>query len=98
MIPDYYIIPGAVIAVLVLLALAFWARYKTVGPDRAMIVTGSSLGNKNASVDETGRHVKIIRGGAHLSYLYSRKRSICLYCHISSIFLLRRFIRNKACQ
>ncbi len=37
MIPDYYIIPGAVIAVLVLLALAFWgARYKTVGPDRGL--------------------------------------------------------------
>ncbi len=55
MIPDYYIIPGAVIAVLVLLALAFWARYKTVGPDRAMIVTGSFLGSKNASIDESGR-------------------------------------------
>ena len=26
-------------------------------------LTGSFLGNKNASVDETGRHVKIVRGG-----------------------------------
>ena len=82
MIPDYYIIPGAVIAVLVLLALAFWARYKTVGPDRAMIVTGSFLGNKNASIDETGRHVKIVRGGgAFILPVFQKSDFLSLLSH-----------------
>ncbi|USG66771.1 flotillin family protein [Brevibacillus ruminantium] len=53
----------AVIAVFVVLGIAFWARYKTVGADEAMIVTGSFLGNKNVLSDETGRKMKIVRGG-----------------------------------
>lgn len=45
-----------VVAVFVLLGLAFWARYKTVGPDEAMIVTGSFLGWKNVFDDSTGKN------------------------------------------
>lgn len=61
--PEYLYIPIIVVGVLVVLGIAFWARYKTVGPDEAMIVTGSFLGTKNVDVDETFRKIKIVRGG-----------------------------------
>lgn len=63
MISEALIIPIIVVAVFVVLGLAFWARYKTVSPDEAMIVTGTFLGSKNVLVDETGRRIKIVRGG-----------------------------------
>ncbi|MED1790713.1 flotillin family protein [Brevibacillus laterosporus] len=53
----------AVIAVFVIIGIAFWARYKTVGADAAMIVTGSALGSKNVLTDESGNKIKIVRGG-----------------------------------
>ncbi|MBP1155639.1 MULTISPECIES: flotillin family protein [unclassified Paenibacillus] len=56
-------IPIIVVGVIVVLGLAFWARYKTVSPDEAMIVTGSFLGSKNVLTDDTGRKIKIVRGG-----------------------------------
>jgi flotillin len=55
--------PVILVVVLILLALAFWARYRTVGAEKAMIVTGSFLGGKNIADDENGRRLKIIRGG-----------------------------------
>lgn len=66
--PDFLIVPAIVVGVIVLLGLAFMARYKTVGPDEAMIITGSFLGSKNVSVDTdeaggTGKRIKIVRGG-----------------------------------
>jgi len=60
---EFLTVPTIVVAVLVLLGIAFWARYKTVGPDEAMIVTGSFLGAKNVSTDDSGRKIKIVRGG-----------------------------------
>ncbi|MDQ1144450.1 flotillin [Bacillus sp. SORGH_AS 510] len=53
------------IAVLILLALigVFITKYRTAGPDEALIVTGSFLGNGNVHVDESGNKIKIIRGG-----------------------------------
>lgn len=47
-------VPVIVIGVILVLGLAFWARYKTVSSDEAMIVTGTYLGSKNVSADETG--------------------------------------------
>lgn len=38
-------------------------KYKTVGPDEALIVTGSYLGSKNVHTDDSGNRIKIIRGG-----------------------------------
>lgn len=61
--PGYIGIPIIIIAVIIVLGLTFWARYKTVGPDEAMLVTGSFLGTKYVFSDESGRKVKIIRGG-----------------------------------
>ncbi|MDQ0232548.1 flotillin family protein [Metabacillus malikii] len=54
---------GVVVFLLIALIAVFVAKYKTAGPDEALIVTGSYLGNKNVHVDESGNKIKIIRGG-----------------------------------
>lgn len=41
----------------------FVTKYRTAGPDEALIVTGSYLGGKNVHIDESGNKIKIIRGG-----------------------------------
>ncbi|MFM1653709.1 SPFH domain-containing protein [Brevibacillus sp. B_LB10_24] len=61
--PGVTVILVVVIAILAILGITFWARYKTVGADQAMIVTGSYLGSKNVLTDEQGRKMKIVRGG-----------------------------------
>ncbi len=71
-----------VAGVLVGLGLAFWARYKTVGADQAMIVTGSFLGNKNVLTDESGRKMKIVRGGgAFILPIFQQANFISLLSH-----------------
>ncbi|TKC15835.1 flotillin family protein [Robertmurraya kyonggiensis] len=57
------IIIGVVAFLLIALLLVFITKYRTAGPDEALIVTGSYLGNKNVNVDESGNRIKIIRGG-----------------------------------
>ena len=58
---------GIIIAIVIVLLIAFIGvfitKYRTVGPDEALIVTGSYLGRKNVHIDESGNKVKIIRGG-----------------------------------
>ncbi|MFX3674995.1 MAG: SPFH domain-containing protein [Paenisporosarcina sp.] len=53
------------IAAFVLLAIigVYVTKYKTVGPDEALIVTGSYLGSKTVHTDASGNRIKIIRGG-----------------------------------
>ncbi|MBM7693930.1 flotillin [Peribacillus deserti] len=53
------------LAVFILLAMigVFIKKYRTAGPDEALIVTGSYLGGKNVHTDEAGNRIKIIRGG-----------------------------------
>jgi flotillin len=76
------VISAIVVGVFVVLALAFWARYKTVSPDEAMIVTGSFLGSRNLSQDETGRHIKIIRGGgAFILPVFQQAQFLSLLSH-----------------
>lgn len=47
-------VPVIVIGVILVLGLAFWARYKTVSPDEAMIVTGTYLGSKMSAPMKRG--------------------------------------------
>ncbi|RNB85843.1 flotillin family protein [Brevibacillus fluminis] len=61
--PVTLVVLVAIVAIFVVIGIAFWARYKTVGADEAMIVTGSYLGTKNVLSDESGRKMKIVRGG-----------------------------------
>lgn len=80
--PDYLYIPILVVAVLLVLGLAFWARYKTVSPDEAMIVTGSFLGSKNVAIDESGRKIKIVRGGgAFILPIFQQAQFLSLLSH-----------------
>ena len=80
--PDFVYIPALVIAALVFLGMAFWSRYKTVSPDEAMIVTGSFLGNKNVLSDESGRSIKIVRGGgAFILPVFQRHQRVSLLSH-----------------
>ncbi|WP_318152583.1 flotillin family protein [Paenibacillus terricola] len=80
--PDYLIIPSIVVGVIIVLGLAFWARYKTVGPDEAMIVTGSFLGSSNVSTDDTGRKIKIVRGGgAFILPIFQQSEFLSLLSH-----------------
>ncbi|AFM01077.1 MULTISPECIES: flotillin family protein [Desulfitobacterium] len=79
---DLLVIPMIVLGVIIVLGLAFWARYKTVGPDQAMIVTGSYLGTKNVHTDESGRKIKIVRGGgAFILPVFQQAKFISLLSH-----------------
>ncbi|MED4704326.1 flotillin family protein [Bacillus velezensis] len=54
---------GIVFFLLIALIAVFITKYRTAGPDEALIVTGSYLGNKNVHIDEGGNRLKIVRGG-----------------------------------
>lgn len=60
----WLVVIGVVVLLLVGLIAIFIARYRTVGPDEALIVTGSYLGSKNVHIDESGN--KIHREGDHV--------------------------------
>ncbi|WP_010495374.1 flotillin family protein [Paenibacillus elgii] len=81
-ISDALLVPVIVVAVIVVLGLAFWARYKTVSPDEAMIVTGSFLGSKNVLSDDSGRKIKIVRGGgSFILPVFQRAEFLSLLSH-----------------
>ncbi|WP_341282331.1 flotillin family protein [Paenibacillus sp. FSL H8-0537] len=80
--PEFLLIPIIVVAVFVVLGLAFWARYKTVSPDEAMIVTGSFLGTRNVLTDDSGRRIKIVRGGgAFILPIFQKAEFLSLLSH-----------------
>ncbi len=58
-----WVVIGIVALILLALIGVFITKYRTAGPDEALIVTGSFLGNGNVHVDESGNKIKIIRGG-----------------------------------
>jgi flotillin len=58
-----YIVVGLVVFLILAFIAVFITKYRTAGPDEALIITGSYLGSKNVHVDESGNKIKIIRGG-----------------------------------
>lgn len=58
-----WIVIAIVVFLLIALLGVFVSKYRTAGPDEALIVTGSYLGSKNVHIDEAGNKIKIIRGG-----------------------------------
>ncbi len=81
-IPVFFSVPVLVIMVIVVLGLAFWTRYKTVGPDEVLIITGSFLGKHNVFTDDAERKVKIIRGGgAFILPIFHHVEIISLLSH-----------------
>lgn len=57
-----YVVVGVVVILLALIGV-FVTKYRTAGPDEALIISGSYLGSKSVHVDESGNKVKIVRGG-----------------------------------
>ena len=49
---EVWIAIGVVAAILLALIGVYVTKYKTVGPDEALIVTGSYLGSKNVHTDD----------------------------------------------
>lgn len=81
-VPEFITIPIILMGVIVVLGIAFWARYKTVSPDAAMVVTGSMLGSKNTLTDDSGRKIKIVRGGgAFILPIFQRYDFLSLLSH-----------------
>ena len=75
-------IPLIVMVVIIILIMAFWARYKTVSPDEAMIVTGSFLGHKNVMSDNPARKIKVIQGGgAFILPIFQQANFLSLLSH-----------------
>src|SRR4051794_8704120 len=60
---SFWIVIGIVAFILIALIGVFVTKYRTAGPDEALIVTGRFLGNGSVHVDESGNKIKIIRGG-----------------------------------
>ena len=60
---ELLVVIGIVVFVLVAVLAVYITKYRTVGPDEALIVTGSYLGSKNVHTDDSGNKIKIIRGG-----------------------------------
>ncbi|MCL6570579.1 MAG: flotillin family protein [Bacillus sp. (in: Bacteria)] len=58
-----WVVIGIVALILLALIGVFITKYKTAGPDEALIVTGSFLGSGSVHIDESGNKIKIIRGG-----------------------------------
>ncbi|WP_339227456.1 flotillin family protein [Oceanobacillus sp. FSL K6-2867] len=58
-----WVVIAIVVFLLIALIAVFMTKYRTAGPDEALIVTGSYLGGKNVHTDESGNKIKIIRGG-----------------------------------
>ncbi|MEG0471748.1 MAG: flotillin family protein [Solibacillus sp.] len=59
---------GVVVFLVLALIAVYVSKYRTAGPDEALIVTGSYLGSKNVHTDESGNRIKIIRGGGAFIY------------------------------
>lgn len=60
---EMLVVVGVVVFILFIMLTVYITKYKTVGPDEALIVTGSYLGSKNVHTDDSGNRIKIIRGG-----------------------------------
>ncbi|WP_407271709.1 flotillin family protein [Radiobacillus sp. PE A8.2] len=79
---DLLIIIGVIVGVLLAFTIVFAARYKTVGADDAMIVTGSFLGSKNVHRSDDGGGIKIVRGGgAFILPIFQQHELISLRSH-----------------
>lgn len=63
-----WIVIGVVVFLVIALIGVFISKYRTAGPDEALIVTGSFLGGRNVHVDEAGNKIKIIRGGGTIVF------------------------------
>jgi flotillin len=73
------IVIGFVVFLIIALVAVFITKYKTAGPDEALIVTGSFLGSRNVHTDESSNKIKIIRGGGTFIFpVFQQSRPLSL--------------------
>jgi flotillin len=74
-----FIVIGFVVFLIIALIAVFITKYKTAGPDEALIVTGSFLGSRNVHTDESNNKIKIIRGGGTFIFpVFQQSRPLSL--------------------
>ena len=74
-----FIVIGFVIFLVIALIAVFISKYKTAGPDEALIVTGSFLGSRSVHTDESNNKIKIIRGGGTFIFpVFQQSRPLSL--------------------
>lgn len=79
---DILLITIIIGVVLFISFISFWMRFRKVGPDDAMIITGRYLGSTNIFADESGRKIKIVRGGgAFILPVFQRMERLSLLSH-----------------
>ena len=92
---DVLLIPVIVVGVILILGLAFWARYKTVGPDEAMIVTGSFWAAKIFRKMSQDVKSKLCAAAVRSSCLCSSSLNLFRYCHTSSMYPRLRSTQSR---
>ncbi|WP_423409787.1 SPFH domain-containing protein [Heyndrickxia sp. MSNUG] len=74
-----FIVIGFVVFLIIAMIAVFITKYKTAGPDEALIVTGSFLGSRNVHMDESNNKIKIIRGGGTFIFpVFQQSRPLSL--------------------
>lgn len=74
-----FIVIGFVVFLIIAMIAVFITKYKTAGPDEALIVTGSFLGSRNVHTDESNNKIKIIRGGGTFIFpVFQQSRPLSL--------------------
>ncbi|MBT2695784.1 flotillin family protein [Bacillus sp. ISL-55] len=74
-----FIVIGFVVFLVIAMIAVFITKYKTAGPDEALIVTGSFLGSRNVHTDESSNRIKIIRGGGTFIFpVFQQSRPLSL--------------------
>lgn len=74
-----FIVIGFVVFLVIAMVAVFITKYKTAGPDEALIVTGSFLGSRNVHTDESSNRIKIIRGGGTFIFpVFQQSRPLSL--------------------
>ncbi|WP_226644398.1 flotillin family protein [Mesobacillus subterraneus] len=74
-----FIVIGFVVFLVIAMVAVFITKYKTAGPDEALIVTGSFLGSRNVHTDESNNKIKIIRGGGTFIFpVFQQSRPLSL--------------------
>lgn len=73
---------GIIVVIILAITGIFASRYATVSADEALIVTGSFLGNKNVQMDDSGRQIKIVRGGGTFIFpIFQQGERLSLLSH-----------------
>lgn len=80
----FVLVPILVLALVGFIVWYFYMklRFKTVSSNEALIITGTNLGNpdkeRNVVKDDSGRYMKIIRGGGHRLRMFQSSDKISL--------------------